>query len=378
MKPIVFNFNDSLLNRKSEAIALKAGYLLGDEVCSAGNTEMELLMEEYTLHYSVSQKLDLLAKRFANDSKTLSGIMDMKKMQKASSKVKHKVPGHIVADKKAEKTVHDFWALVVKYQDEEMNAYGFEALRNLDDNVLQYYMMNTSSCETLGYEGITASNLMQRLLPDVQEDEEPEIFILSNEFFNEITSEFPLYNTGNKMVLNIQKTSLCKCLSLPDFTSLTTDELKRLRKHLQQSITSFRENINEWIDMCYFNDDVSDRISFFTTHVLPATSVLQQCIDEKESLAIFGKAKKDLDTIEVWMGEVPVHQLWDYYYNYEVVKDCTWQKIEKLKQEGAYSNQRWPIMVLKAPDSMLLLPEESDDEMPIEEIKASKKYIMID
>ena len=377
MKPIVFNFNDSFQSRTSEAIALKAGYLLGDEVYSAGSTFIDVFYTEHLQRMSLDQKLSFLKARIQDDEK-LEAIEQSIEMSKMAKKIKHKTPEQIAFGKKFEKLIDRCLEQEMREMEIDMSASGFTVIRDLmEEEIIKHYLINVSAESVIPGFAITASHLLQRLLPNIKEDEEPEIFFLGTEFFRDEYSEPCVYMEADETAFDKQNISLCKCFTLPDITSLTAAELKNLRQQLQQSGTLFREKINEWIDMCYFGEAIPDRIGFFTNELLPAASVLQKCIDKNETCKLHGTSDDDTEKIEVWIGEMPVHELWNYYRDYDVIKDCTWSKMEKLKETGGYDNQRWPVLVLNVPESILSVPAE-EDEIQVEEIKASKKYLLVD
>ena len=63
MKAIVFNTMDSHLSKIEEAVMLKAGFLFGNEVYTAGTTSYELSLKENMANIPVMRQLSFLVRR---------------------------------------------------------------------------------------------------------------------------------------------------------------------------------------------------------------------------------------------------------------------------------------------------------------------------
>ncbi len=375
MKLIVFNFNNSKLDLKMEAFTLKAGYLLGDEVYTAGSTGYDMYAKKYLSDLPVSREISLLESRYQSDPETLEIILDIKRSMKASGKVKYKEPDFLAAQKKTERAVHNFWMIALDEYEAVMKSFGFAELKELsEEGVLGYYPVEAEP--EITYPGkMRASDLLQRLLPDIQEDEEPEIFFLGPEFFSDDYARPEIFTAQDAPVTDVSNMYLNTCFTLPNISILSAAELQTVRRQLQEAGTAFRSNTDEWIDMCYFNDDVAGRAAFFNNEVLPAAATLQQSINSNDLLKFCSRMQKDAVKMNVRMGEIPVWQLWEYYKHYDVIKDETWSKLQNLKDGDSFNGQRWPVMMLGLPEELNYCRRE---DTPAVETARSRKYLLID
>ncbi len=413
MQSIVFNFSQSGLHQKVEAVTLKIGYLLCNEVCTAGTTCNDIYSIENFSDRSLFEKLDFLESVSRRDnSKFLKEVREMRTLMKKMHGAGAKTPKQHASRREGEQLINITYESFVQIYQNSIKDYGFEELKKLtkDDNFL-FYAMNNNPEDPTGNR-ITASDLLQRLLVNIPEEEatekepyaEPEIFLLGAEFLKDDYSKPKIYGSTETEAKHNDTMYLHHALTLTGFEQLTADEVRNLRITISETTNSFNQKVNEWIDMCYFNISPSERLSFFNNQIVPAATELHQAIEDNFILSNDDCSEKKLLPIEVWLGEMPVSQLWKYYRDHGVIKDVTWRKIQR---EKALQNERWPVMMLRIPEGELQLfinktdDEETTDEMidemsekllmsmsekpkqikvdeRNEEIRASKKYILID
>ena len=176
---------------------------------------------------------------------------------------------------------------------------------------------------------------------------------------------------------NTDSIFLHHCFTLPNINALSSLELKTVRKQLLQAGALFTQHIDVWIDMCYFNDDITDRTTFFKNNIVPIAAQLQESIYSNEILRLCSRLQNDTVKLNVWIGEVPVWQVWNYYKQHNVIKDITWSKLEKLKETEAYYQQRWPIVSLEVPQEKKAEDKKAFDNDSIE-MTGTKRYLLID
>ena len=353
-----------------EAVTLKAGYLLSREVYSAGSTSYEIFFKESMTDTPLMKQISLLETWHNDDSEKVETLQKARMIFKESARVKYKASGHIATLRKIEKMIGDLWMESLEQYEEYMYNAGFAALKELaEEGLLKTYTIDLNPEDSKSH--VTASNLMQRLLPNIKEDEEPEIFFAGAEFMKDYR-QLPKHNTADANALFLHH-----CFTLPNINALSSSELKTVQKQLQQASTLFTQYTDEWIDMCYFNDDITDRTLFFKNKIVPAAAQLQKAVYDNEILRLYSRLQNDTVKLNVWMGEVPVWQLWSYYKQHDVIKDITWSKLQKLKDTEAYYNQRWPVVALEVPQE-----HEAEAEIDFDnnsnEIIATKKYLLID
>lgn len=146
--------------------------------------------------------------------------------------------------------------------------------------------------------------------------------------------------------------------------------MQRVRGQLKSIGAAFRKATDEWCLACYDEEEPARRLSLFINELLPAAKQLQPMVESNETLQLCRRQYSRYPEIEIWMGELPVLQLWEFYRHFNALQDNTWEKLQSVKNDPAYQNQRWPIMVLKAKNHLLAAE-------PVEEIKSNRKFISV-
>ena len=390
MQAIVFNFSKSYLHQKVEAVTLKAGHLLSSKICSAGTICYDICINEKKTGSSLFEKLDFLEHVSQNNTGFNKEVKSMRALMKRVYEAGHETRGQLVRRKEGEDLIHMTYQSFFEIYQNTTRSYGLQELKELfGDNNFSHYPMNKNPEDSTGGR-IKASDLLQRLLSagSENEDEEPEIFLLGPEFLIDDYDKPNLYQVTDADALCNDTIFLHHCFTLYGINELTSDELRSIHYDSKQPGTTFHDDVNQWIDMCYFDNNVPERLTFFKDRVLPASVVLQQKIDANQILRNDIRLQENALQTEVWLGEMPVLQLWNYYRNLRVIKNKTWEKLQRLQQDEAFREQRWPVMMLRIPEAQLQLlqaDEETSDELieeqnteSVEEIKATRKYISID
>ena len=297
-----------------EAIALKAAYLLGNEVYAAGSIFIDVFYTEHIHRMSMDNKLSFLETRLQDDDEKIETIQQAIQISKMAKKVKHKNPEQIAFGKRLEKHIDRCIADELEEIEDIMLQLGFGTVRDLmKDELIKYYLINIDT-ESEGTEmTVTASNLLQRLLPGIKENEEPEIFFLGNEFLSDDYEKPEIYKAANEEANDINHIYLDTCFTFPDLNSLTAAELQTIKEELQKSGAQFRAKTDEWIDMCYFDDNVSERTAFFKDELLKAAAEFQKNISANNLLKHCSQVQNKATNVEICIGEIPVWQLWSYY-----------------------------------------------------------------
>ena len=176
-------FRNSKLNMTAEALALKAAYLLGDTMYTAGSTPRNLFAKQQLCDLSVLKELELLINTYKRDPETVDAMLQVQASLKHSQKLKRKTAKIQAAVDDLKRVVHKNWMAVVDSYDAMMDDFGFGVLREMadDDHFGDYTVCNNP--EEAYNNSIKASDLFQRLLlPEGEEineeesDGSPEIF----------------------------------------------------------------------------------------------------------------------------------------------------------------------------------------------------------
>ena len=114
-----------------EALTLKAGYILSQELYSAGSTGYKIFLKECMTDMPAMKQLSLLETWHKDASEKVETIQKGRLLFKESAKIKYKESGHIAVLKKIEKMIGEFWMESLEEYNEYMNKAGFAALKEL-------------------------------------------------------------------------------------------------------------------------------------------------------------------------------------------------------------------------------------------------------
>ncbi|HRH48428.1 MAG TPA: hypothetical protein PLP23_06745 [Panacibacter sp.] len=369
MKPIVFSSANSLIAQVSESVSLRIGYILADEIASAGGTMIDLFFSENFQHLQFRQKM-IVFEAIHKSEEEKQVVQDLKAALKIQHKIKHKTPQQIVAQKKMEQTVHNICMETINGFDEMMRLSGLMEMRKLADEAALTAFTMTGNQEEDTENRTQASKLLQRLLPEMEGGHD--LFFLGAEFNAE---DFKETYTSYTAAQDIQNVFLESCLTFPNINLLSALELKAVRKQLDIPGIAFRKCADTWVRMCYDDIPVEERITFFKNKLLPAATLLQQTINENDLLMHCSSLQNDGIRIKLFFGEIPVELLWEYYKHFKVIGDETCSILEAAKAGGSIAGKRWPVMLLMPPEQgseTVFSLNGEDEKMPL------KKSIAVD
>ena len=400
MQLIVFNIRSSRFNRYKEAAAVIVAYILGGRPVIAGNSADEVHLTEHVNKWSLSKKLEILANVYSDDSETYTNIVRLQKQVKKVDSLKTKNKEQKLLYNKMAHLVQIAWKPYITFMQKLVTDYGFTAIKGMkDDEIVGYLHINTDPEKAEKYE-TTISNLMQLLLvdedePSVSGDDifhSPEMFFFGSEFLDDTYTKPPVFSPRDDEATDITTIYLQHCFTFPYLNKLSGLDLQAVRNELLPvGAGAFCRAMDDWCYKCFDGEAAEIRLSTFNDVVLPAAAILQSSIQNNETLQRYHSQQDEKSPIEVWIGEVPVLLIWQFYRDFEALQDATWQKLETLKDDPAYHNQRWPVMMLKAEESSELDKPgkeenawETKEETTIEtnlaedDIKPVKKFLSID
>lgn len=378
MQLIVFNRIASIINRHMEAASLRAAYLLGARPILAGETAKEIYFRRDRSDAPLLLKLDMLILFNQHDEEYKASLVNMRKLLKSSPSKKLKTKEQIVAWRKLESAVLEMWNTASTALQDITDAKGFSIVRELEENQIFGFLTTGVDPEKEGTDEIKASDLMQLYVVEENEKEEddlfntPELFFLGSEFLEESYEKPPILSATHPEAANIASIYLHHAFTLPWINALTASELQAARTGLHAAGNSaFNKAVDEWCRSCYGNEPPAGRISIFQEEVLPAAAILGEALEKDSILQLCRRQHTTHSPVEVWIGEMPVLQLWRFYRHFKVLGDETWQKLEAQKDNPEYSHRRWPVMMLKS--SEIFVPIQPEDEL-----KSVKKYLSIE
>lgn len=398
MQLIVFNIISSGFNRYSEAAALLVAYLLGGRPIIAGSSADEVNLTEHLNRLPLLQKLSILAGVYSDNADASARIADLQKQVKKIDSLKVKSTEMKQTHNRVVQLVHSAWKPYVAFLQQQVSDYGFSAIRDLKNDLIVGYLHINSDPEKAEKYEMTISDLMQLLMvheEETQSAEEdifhsPELFFFGSEFLSDAYRKPPVYSVYDVEATDITTIYLQHCFTFPYLNKCNGPDLQTVRNELLAAGSeAFCNAVDDWCYRCYDAESPEVRLSTFRGAVMPAAASLQQSIQNNEILQRYHHQQNEQSPVEVWIGEVPVHFIWQYYRHFEALQNATWQKLEALKIDPAYHNQRWPVMMLKAEEHSALdkpqkeeepeTPNTLEEPMPAEsEIKPVRKYLSVD
>ena len=386
MVPIVFNNRPSKLHQRSESIALRACYLLSDFIISAGTSGDNIHFENIMGQMNLRQQLQIIEAHYKNSETPLPETAEQyHKMIQDFRKIKHKNRLQIIALKKLETWVDSAYKFIVDQLKEEAALTGLPELKGLvDGKSIGFTRMSQADLESDKDECTPASKLLKLDFPVKEGEPEPKeedysLFCLTAEFFTDL---FPAKGTvvsySDSAANDSTKCGLQKCFTLPNINLLTAIELKSIRKQLEPLSAEFRKQTNAWLKI-FEEPDTGNTMEHFQKNVWPHAASLQAAIAQNELIQHTYASQRSVSYIELWMGEIPTAVLWQFYKDFEVIHDATWNILEEALKNEPKWQKRTPVLVINVPltESTKQIVGESIAEQETE-VKSLRKHISVD
>ena len=401
MQSVVYNIKTSAFNRYKEAASLLVAYLLGGRPLIVGDSAEEIHLTEHANRLSLFDKLSILEGLYSDDANIAAGIAGMKKQVKKIEPLKTKNKEMQATYNRIAGIVQTNWKQYIYTLQKQFTDYGFSAIREMENDTIIGYLHTNSDPEKAGKHEVKVSDLMQLLMVDEGESStsgedifhSPELFFFGSEFLADTYEKPPVYSPGDEEAADITAIYLHHCFTFPYLNKLESKDLQIIRNDLHAAGSShFCRAVDDWCYLCYDAEAPEARLASFREAVVPAAARLQQAIQNNEKLQAYHQRQNEQSPTEVWIGELPVTVIWHYYRHFKALQDTTWQKLEALKDDPAFSRQRWPVMMLKAEDHSELEKQEEKEEREPEvtkkstaeatpeedQVKRVKKYLSID
>jgi len=77
----------------------------------------------------------------------------------------------------------------------------------------------------------------------------------------------------------------------------------------------------------------------------------------------------------VWLGEVPVKYIWEFYREGKAIEDESWEKLMQIYETRNLKGKRWSVIVIEIPEAKDVAKKMAQTQ---HEIKAVKKSISVD
>ena len=186
-----------------------------------------------------------------------------------------------------------------------------------------------------------------------------------------------VYNFHDKEALNEHQVYLFKCLHLPTPLLLKTNELKSIRNSLRECSFILNNALDKWYNYFHENELPENRITFFKNEVKTTFPEIQKKIENNEIFNYSIRTNTQQQSgVDVWIGEVPIPVLWDYYKYNRQIDENEYKSLEKALENNPSLKGRIPVIVI---DSEGDYAEEKENIFDFEtsEIVSGRKFISI-
>ncbi|MGE0638333.1 MAG: hypothetical protein AB7G44_16580 [Bacteroidia bacterium] len=341
MRSVIHNYqvNKQSINLGSESLALRCAYVLSDAVLSTGTSYAFICYDHYFRSMSPENKIRAMEAQSPEEfAKLGAGTADqMINMLKLHKKVKHPVPGQIIAFKKLEKSINTLWEFDHQENLARMMLTGMPQLEPLmkDENflVLSVHSVQSELNDKYFYPCSKIMNL------DFEEDDAIDLFFLPMEFITYVETQ---------SIPRSHKPFFTEHLFMfPNVNSLSSEELKAVRSSLSSETAPFRSKVDEWVKACA-KDSPGQTRNFFDKEIKPLAATIQQKMEQNQLLQYVDKHyENEKPRIEVVGGEVCLSVIWAFYHALGIIPDETWKMLEALNTTEKAGERRVPVLINK-------------------------------
>lgn len=377
MQSILANVSSSSLNTVSYTATARLCYLLAEKTLHGGNMIDMIDMEKIMRGFNMEQKFMIIADERENSGQGEKDKFDFEEFmrtQKILRKVKHPPREQIILMKKLESSLNALYDKVVKARVRQMEPTGLIGLRPLTDmdEVIQFYYFQLEKPEVEEENWYKSSEIFRKILRP-EDAPSPTLIALTPDINTKLfLKERQIYYANEKEARRKDTPWLEGCFTIPNILYPTIADLTVIKKQLSEPILTVRKKIDEWILQIDNGTDEESTLKFFRKDVQPAFKMLQQAIDTN---TMFNDYKNTINyrpfDLKVYLGEMPVSFLWEYWHFFKVMSDQTY---EILQKEAGKFNRRWPVMMVLH-DSV----KQKEDEHVMGKVEAPplKKYLDI-
>jgi hypothetical protein len=379
MNALVVNMSASTLYPGFESVCLRSAYLLCDKITSAGDSYYSIYYEQYESMQKIENKISHIDNCVAKaEDKGDWNAAFIKETLKSLGKIKHPSPADIITRKKVEKYVNDLYAYYSEITRSKIMLTGMPQLQNLFEKNKDFglHCVDISKPENELDVYVPLSKIMKRQLPL---SNNADLFCLPTEFFGEVFfSTLKIGISANSREARKGKGYVQHCFSLPNVNLLTVLEMEAIHEEVKKVSAPFLEKSGEWMKMVYEGKAPADTAHFLDKEVLPATAVMLHLLSQNSLLENIDLQQNNELAVDVFLGELDVETIWEFYKHHKVLQDDTWKLLEQVKQPD-FKNKRWPIMAVRTKNISMDIADEEKTEQPQKfTVAPVKKSISID
>ena len=352
------------------------------KVSVTGDLSLSVSLDEGFSNLSLLNKIKMVKDFYSlikpdSDLDALTGIEAMAKKQ---ATIKHPDTKSMLVFRKMERLIT---AMAMHYKElfkkySEVN--GMLELKELNDfDILGF--IPTDTVEDIHIKGnknmIKASNLLQFVFP---ENVIETIFLMTvtGSFIQRMIMEsIIIYDISDTEAMDAENTYLIRCLSIPIPEKLKAVELKAIRSKVIVAASAFNIKADSWIEMFNTNETVPARINYLKEDLLPTFSLIQKRIDENDILNFTKELSHNNSSMEIWIGELPIPVLWQYFFKSEIINETVHNKLQDALSNRPELKKRIPVMVFSTNGLVAEKANTLQEIVASSEFNGSKKSILI-
>lgn len=382
MKALHYHLSTGNENFKLLSIAIRIPYLLIDNVLVANDTNCYIYITDFYKSFTLNQKIKLLEDTYVNSGfqdELLTLVRSIKESFNKFNKLKHPDRNLLVMSNKMNRHVEGMYNDYVEWIVSNYKPYGLMELKGIADDIIlnfQKIVRDNSKPHKSNFVNTKTSDFALSLMSS--KDEEGKVIIVNKDFIGtDFLKERIVFNYLDKEAMNEHQIYLYKCLHLPTPLLLKADELKSVRNSLRDCSVIFNSAMDKWNNYFIENDIPENRITFFKNEVITTLPEIQKKIDNNEILKYSIRTNtQKLSDVNVWIGEVPIPVLWDYYKYNGQIDEVEYKCLEKALENNPSLKVRIPVIVIDAEGDY---PEEKEKIIGFNEteITSSRKYISV-
>ncbi|MCG3167932.1 MAG: hypothetical protein POELPBGB_03732 [Bacteroidia bacterium] len=328
---------DRYINGRSESMALRSAYLLGDGVCSAGNSYGTITYDSFFKTMRIEDKVRHIEKRSPDEFKSMGvSAEQFIQMLKLHKKLKHPTPQQIIAHKKMVNALETLWKLDHQDALNRMMTTGLPQLAPLTEtDELNMLGADNNNPERDDFDSFPLS---KSLTLDFGENANNDIFFLTLEFMVDLFQQ--------KLPVDRKPFFVEQVFTFPNLNVLNVDELRTVKANVKKEADPFRQKVNEWIKACNEKSPEQSR-NLFYNELLPLTKPLNQKLEQDPILQHTGRLYTQKVEGYVVMGEMPLLTVWAFFLFNGVIPEATRKVLEEYSQKPEYQNRRVPFLANK-------------------------------
>ncbi len=348
MKLFQYTRLQSRIHPISHAITAKWSYLFSDRAVLCTETGFTMHFRRELESRNMRSRIYFVKEDMQNNSpELLPEFGHLVAGYDKLSKKKHRSAAEIVAIKKSEKVINDFYKLVVEELAEPVERTGLHVLSGVPDEGLCYYHIHPDKPEQNG-EGYTPASRILQLLGDAidEEDDKDVAFILPLEALTPDCRPGQVYTIEDPEAADAANIWLERVMELPNFNAFNALELQVLRSQIRKGGTAFYAAFDQWIDAAVTGSmDAAQRLSFYKEQVQPAAATWSDAARQTKLLSNMRAAAGGRHMLEVWIGEMPLQRIWDFYAAAQITLAETREQLS-TPEALARGKMRVPVVVL--------------------------------